>query len=917
MARLMRPGELWMSRGGLPEKTQWRCTADPCVIFSIPGYAASHGRSAGFATWLDVRRLQAQHYYDKKALQKKQRRLWVCLEVDRQEGDMYSNYKKALNKVSGFGPAKHNALSTPAPDSYPSRLTQAVSLALLAGVSASPHAQQLEEVIVTATKRAESVMDVALAVQALSGDFLRTVNTDDIKDLANFTPGVSGNSKDSFLDTIAVRGITTNDFGNGGDPSLGVYKNGFYQGRNGSGVTSVFDLERSEILRGPQGFLFGRNSIAGAMNIISRRPVQGESDSYVDVRIGERGIFRVEGGTNFDVSDSISVRIAGLHSQEDGYSKNEVDGREYIEHEKTAFRFTGVYDAGGPLTATLFAEWEDRDQSGTIYRATGDGPAYAFLESIYGDIPLPNGERNVRIDGPRNGLFDGGTIWQTGLEINYEFGWATLTSLTGYKDHDYGYTEDYDATTLTIFNYEQVQDGNYFEQELRLTSDTEGPLSWYAGVSYYEEEINTEFLGQQDEDVYCNVYWGNTCQGLFDYYNSLDEYYGTDYYSGILESYWGTSTWTPSANEGLIDDWNRTRGNYSGWAAYVDLQYRFSDKLDASLGVRYNDDEKEMSQEVLTDRNQSILGQVVQTGFTTPQGPVSDTQSWDETTWRAVVNWRPLDDTLVYFSVTTGYKQGGFNSFSVDPGGPFSGVEAIPGVHVPSSFDSETVVSYEIGYKATHLDGRSQLALNAYVYQYEDLQSTCGVPGTPIVVVCNTGEVEGTGFEGVWNFAINDVLSMSLGMSWFDSEGTGIQDFCGGGEEILGDANACEGSPLPYIPEWTAFGNLDAVRPMGAGEIFANLNISWEDDSPTDWEPFTPETIAAGQRMTGSFTEVQGLAGYRSNSGWALSLYGENLLDDVYFDQAIGITFDGSPYAQFGFGPSRPRTFGMRFTWNL
>ncbi|MDP5054971.1 MAG: TonB-dependent receptor plug domain-containing protein, partial [Congregibacter sp.] len=160
----------------------------------------------------------------------------------------------------------------------PSRrsLVLAVSAALAAGTA---QAQQLEEVIVTATKRAESVMDVALAVQALSGDFLRTVNTDDIKDLAAFTPGVSGNSKDSFLDTIAVRGITTNDFGNGADPSLGVYKNGFYQGRNGAAVTSVFDLERSEILRGPQGFLFGRNSIAGAMNIISRRPVQDDADA--------------------------------------------------------------------------------------------------------------------------------------------------------------------------------------------------------------------------------------------------------------------------------------------------------------------------------------------------------------------------------------------------------------------------------------------------------------------------------------------------------------------------------------------------------------------------------------------------------------------------------------------------------------
>ncbi|MFT7286942.1 MAG: iron complex outermembrane receptor protein [Halieaceae bacterium] len=808
---------------------------------------------------------------------------------------------KGMHRTSALATSKRG------PNARLHRLSVAVSAALLVGHA---NAQQLEEVIVTATKRAESVMNVPLAVSALSGDFLRKVNTDDIKDLAAFTPGVSGNSKDSFLDTIAVRGITTNDFGNGGDPSLGVYKNGFYQGRNGSGVVSVFDLERTEVLRGPQGFLFGRNAIAGAMNIISRRPTQGEHDAYVDVRLGERGIFRVEGASNFDVSDSVSVRIVGLHSEEDGYSTNEITGEDFIKHDKNALRFTGNYDAGGNLTATLFVEWEDREQSGTVYRTTGNDPAYAFLESIYGDIPLPSDPRDVRIDGPRNGLFDGGEVFQVGLELNYDLGWATLTSLTGYKEHDYGYTEDFDGTTLTIFNYEQVQDGEYFEQELRLTSDNEGMFNWYAGVSFYNEEIDTEFLGQQDEDLYCNVYWGNTCQGLFDYYNSYD-------LSDYLVYYFGTSTWTPSGNDGLIDDWNRTKGSYSGWATYVDLQFRISDQWDASVGVRYNDDEKEMSQEVLTDRNQSILGQAVQTGFTTPDGPVSDTQSWDEPTWRAIVNWRPMDNTLFYASITTGYKQGGFNSFSVDPGGPFSGVEALPGVHRPSSFDSESVISYEIGYKATHLDGRSQLALNAFVYEYEDLQSTCGVPGSPIVVVCNTGQVDGTGFEGTWNFAISSVFSMALGVSWFDSEATGIQDFCGGGEVILGDVNSCEGSPFPYIPEWTAFGTLDAVLPIGSGEIYGNLSASWEDDSPTDWEPFTPETIASGQRMVGSYTEVQALGGYRSDTGWALALYVENLLDDEYFDQATGISFDGSPYAQFGFGPSRPRTVGMRFTWNL
>ena len=143
-------------------------------------------------------------------------------------------------------------------------LAQAVSLAVVAGLAPGPllaQGESLEEVIVTATKREESVMDVPIAITAMSGDFIREVNLNDIKDLIQFTPGITGNSKDSFLDFIAVRGIRTIDFGNGGDPSVSLYKNGLYQGRTGAAVSSLFDIERAEVLRGPQGFLFGRNDV--------------------------------------------------------------------------------------------------------------------------------------------------------------------------------------------------------------------------------------------------------------------------------------------------------------------------------------------------------------------------------------------------------------------------------------------------------------------------------------------------------------------------------------------------------------------------------------------------------------------------------------------------------------------------------
>ena len=148
-------------------------------------------------------------------------------------------------------------------------LPLAVSAALIGTGPAV--AQTLEEVIVTATKREEGIMDVPLAITALSGDFIADTNLNDVKDLIAYTPGVSGNSQDSYIDAVSIRGVRTQDFGVGGDPSSAFFKNDLYEGRNGAAVTSLFDVERAEILRGPQGFLFGRNSIGGAFSVHTRK----------------------------------------------------------------------------------------------------------------------------------------------------------------------------------------------------------------------------------------------------------------------------------------------------------------------------------------------------------------------------------------------------------------------------------------------------------------------------------------------------------------------------------------------------------------------------------------------------------------------------------------------------------------------
>mgnify|MGYP001812556846 FL=1 len=825
-------------------------------------------------------------------------------------------------------------------------LAQAVSLAVLAGMAPGPILAQdevIEEVIVTATKRAESIMDVPLAITAMSGDFIRQVNLNDIKDLIQFTPGISGNSKDSFLDFVSVRGIRTIDFGNGGDPSVSLYKNGLYQGRTGAAVSSMYDIERAEVLRGPQGFLFGRNSVSGAFNVITAKPDLDATGGYVELDAGERGVFVFEGALNLPVTEQFGLRFSGYHSEEDGYVKNLAGGPDLIGHEKQAFRVSARYD-NDALTADLFVEYEDRDQSGTIYRVTGggfqqeagtrgwggfyrpepaglDGSAFDFHHAnMNGGVPYeisPDG-RTVNNDNSLPST-DEAEIFHVGLQIDYAMEFATFTSLTGFKDHDYKYVEDFDGSPIERFNYGQDQTGDYFEQEFRLTSNNDGPLSWYAGVSFYQENIDTVFLGQQAEDAYCSGYWyysgASGCQDVFDYYNYLDAYNGDTYYCDYyLSYYFGSCTWTGSP-DGLINDRNRVVGKYRGYSTYLDLSYAFNESFDVSVGLRYNWDEKDFSQQVLLDPGNSLLAYKVQTGFSTPNGALRDKQDWDKVTYRVVANWRPTDSALIFGSVTTGYKPGGFGSFNIEPGCdadvPFGLCVADPAVDRPGDFGPETVTSYEIGYKDTYMGGRMQLGLNAFLYKYEDLQAIFG--DGPRTIVDNVGKVDGTGFEWDLNTIITDNFNVRIGGSWFDSEATNVQAFCGNGEIITGDVNACEGVSIPWAPEWTAFAVLNSVFDVGQGEVYGTLAWSWEDDYRGDW----PDPSVIYQRIE-AINNTDVMVGYRTDN-WNLRAYVENVFDDVWFDGNYSNDDPDSTiiFAEHAFGPARPRTAGVRFTYNF
>ncbi len=785
-------------------------------------------------------------------------------------------------------------------------MAQAVSVALLTGVATEPlRAQQLEEVIVTATKRATSVLDVSVSMTAMTGTETRMLNLNDIKDLIQFTPGITGNSKDSFLDTISVRGIRTNLFGNGAEPSIGFFVNGTYQGRTGAAVSGLYDVERTEVLRGPQGFLFARGAVTGAINVITEKANTEALGGFVEADVGERGVLVFEGAVNVPITDNFAMRIAGLHTEEDGYVENLFGGDDLIEHDNDSLRVSFNYNTD-KFNGDLIFQYDDRDQAGSIYRVTGKGPNFTSDRSLLlsGGTPWEVGNsRNVNIN-DEVGSRDQAEVYSASLLMDFDLGFATLSSISHYKDHDYEYGEDFDGLPITLFEYEQFQSGEYFETELRLTSHSDGPLDWYAGVSYYEEDIDTTFGQLQSEDTYCDLYLnyylyaGQAYRGCQAYYN----------YAGY--------EFTPSTN-GLINDYNETKGKYDGYSAYIEVGYAFSDQFDIAVGVRYQNDEREYSNERLADLGGSQFSGGIGGVLPTPDGALTDKGSWSDTTYRLALNWRPNDDTLLFASVATGYKPGGYDVYGFEnrATGESSEGEALRGIDRPADFDEETVTSYEIGYKGTLADGRVQLSLTGFYYEYKDLQSffTQPNPSGPgfQTIAGNVGVLDGWGSELEVYVALTDYVNLRVGASWLDSEANDVQAFCGAAVDLGGTLDDCEGEQLPLAPEYTAFVVLNGNIPLGNGELFGNIAWSWEDDMRGDW---IPPSLA--EQIIPTIDQTDIIIGYQTDR-WSISGYVENVFDNTWSDGTFGEGFDGSPYPQYVFGPARPRTAGVRASYSF
>jgi len=492
-----------------------------------------------------------------------------------------------------------------------------LSLAALTGgcmmVAANVTAQEnvLEEIIVTAEKREATIQDTALAITAVSGDLLESGGLDEIEDLSLDVPSLVF-SRAGGEAQLYIRGVGTNLFGIGQDSSVAVHQDGVYQGRAQMGLTQFLDVERVEVLRGPQGTLYGRNATAGVINIIHRAPGD-EPEGYVNLKLGNFNRYDGEAAYGGPIGDNAGFRLAVRYGSDGGFTEDldprggdEVDGGETM-----AARATVTFALSDTINAKIIGDYTDFDGDNRTIRPRGD----LHRSAAEGAQALPD------FDQTRNEVesFQKWTISGITAEVTADLGGGlSLTSITGYRQFEDSFRFNTDGTEIFVTQTHFERDTDQFSEEIRLACDCEA-YEWIAGLYYFTED-KEEALGLPA------INFG----GAFNIFAT-----------------------------------NKT----DAWAGFGELTWHFSDRLDGIVGVRYSSEEKDdWNLRGLTGGNfDGLFGASDPRAFSFSFPPRMTTDDWNAFTPKLGLKYDYSDDIMIYGTLTRGFKSGGTNSLSGDP----------------------------------------------------------------------------------------------------------------------------------------------------------------------------------------------------------------------------------------------------------
>jgi iron complex outermembrane recepter protein len=595
---------------------------------------------------------------------------------------------------------------------------------------------ELEEVVVTAQKREQNLQDVPVAVSAFSGQVLRDSGITNMSELTTIAPSLTVTSAQTSTTTVfGIRGIFTSAQNFGLESSVGLYVDGVYRARQGSMINNLVDVAGVEVLRGPQGTLFGRNTPAGAITVSSVAP-DFDGSGFIDAGAGDYNLWEVSGAKSFTViDDKLAVRVTGFTADRDGYV--DVVGKDIQEDDaindkdRWGARFQALFTPNDDLTLRFIGDHSEVDE---VCCAVGN-----WKNNFFTPNPPPNGKFGTDT-AVRDQL--GGTViseddfydykvsssfkpesQNTDEGVSLQADWQTdlflVTSISAYREFD-----SYDRIDADFYDVDALvrtndADQNQFTQELRI-SDDNGPLSYVAGLYYYHQELNS------DTDTIV----GADTAALATAFLGLPP-------GSIPQSFF------PPGSSAL----NVADQEHDSYAVFGQADYRITEQIIVTAGLRWTNENKDM-QNTFTENPDPAPAGFSQFPPLAPRDNVDENFDESKVTGTFKLSWFYNDLTMLYASYGTGYKAGGVNTDRISP-------------TLDTVFEPETAEAYELGMKSEFPDQALRLNVAVHKTDTNDLQ-TISFQGTGFALDnAGTAETYGTEVDLLWLPTDNTTVTLA------------------------------------------------------------------------------------------------------------------------------------------------------------
>jgi len=727
----------------------------------------------------------------------------------------------------------------------------------------------IDEIVVRAQKREQAAQDVPISMSIFTGFELEALHLSNVAEVARYTPNLEWDQSffgASNSSSIFIRGVGqgANFAEHSSDPGVGVYLDGVYIGRSVGSTLGVLDISQVEVLRGPQGTLFGKNTIGGAVTLVSTRPTAAFS-GWADVTTGSDSRSDLRLAVNLPITDQVWTRFSAASLNQDGYGNSLQNGTEFGEVNTDTVRGALRWLPGDDLTIDFIADWtrtREASPTNTLVFANADPLS---LTGAYNFFVAPTNT----VDGFGNGVpwdsrfvtpgnFTSFATGESGSDldiqgvtaiVDWRPGELTFTSITAYREMDSFWAMDADLSPLTIVEDIIALDQHQFSQEFNLQG-RRGSLDWLVGLYYFDEEASS-FGGVIIVPEVATVEF----DPLF----------------GVPNPLFGVPLSSPGVASGdvpLVNDHSAR-----SVAVFTHLEYGFSERLSGFAGLRYTSEEKRVS-------NPPGIGLVASNGNSetfTKASPTLGLQYF-------------LDEGLqIYGSVSQGFKSGGFNTLVIVPRQDY-----LP-------YAPEEVTSYELGVKSSH--DRYTVSAAAFFADYEDIQIAVLNGVEPQTL--NAAEAEIKGVEIELAAALTADLKLQAGIGYLDAEYTRLDETGLAGLIIPVTLD----SKLMDTPQWSVNLNLIYSTDLQRiGRLTIRGDYSWRDKSYKD-------AINTEELVQDAFGLLHAAATLVSeNRRWEFMLFGDNLTDETYIRSGGGNKPSfGVAFANF----ARPRTWGLRVQYRF